>query len=120
MDIINKVIEFYCNEELESFKTSKYCLGLSNRSTQSGFCFKCGVGPSINSKPDKIKELYLYFDVVDNNNKIVEFNEYPFSFSTAIIHFYRKEVIKFTHWEEDEDFIDSIAHILNEFKNINI
>ncbi len=118
MDIINKVIEFYCDEELKSFKSSKYCLALTNQSIQAGFYFNCGVGPSVNSKPDKIKELYLYFDIVDNNNKIVEFDESSFSFSTSIIQFCRKGMIKFTHWEEDEDFIDTIVHILNEFKNM--
>lgn len=116
MNIIKKTIEFYCNAELESFKSSIYYSELSGLSNKAGFCFKYGVVPPVGSQADKIKALYLYFDIVDKDKKTVEFNECPFSFSTVIVCFSKKGMIKFSHWEEDEDFIDTIVDILIEFK----
>ena len=110
---LEQAINFYCNNELESFKSSEYFLRLTQLVEALGLKVECSFGFA----PDNKKYIYLYFDIIDDKGNLICANNDEFDalgYSTCIVSIDRKNRFKFYSWQDDEDWIDSVKWNINE------
>ena len=114
-EIIKQTLFFFIKNELESFTKSPVCSELYQLANKLGYQIQCSYGYG-----DDKKSIYLSFIVIDNNGEGVSAGEYDeyvhLNDAARIIEIDKKERIKFSLWEEDKDFIDSINWASKELK----
>lgn len=111
---LKNTLNFYYTMELRSFKESLYFSDMRNLAIKFGYEVESDFSFSENDK-----SVYLGFEVVDNSGKTVWVDgnyEGYLSYATLIAKFDKKSRVKFFHWEEDSDFIDSIISIIDVLK----
>lgn len=118
---IEKTINSYCIDEEKNFKESKYFLEIISLTHVLGFSAKVSCGENtVSNKHLFPKIVYLEISIVDETGKTVIVNELDnehLSYATSIVEIDKKKRIILKSWEDDEDFIETLAWIIKELND---
>lgn len=110
-----KVVDIYCQEELNSFKMDKYYKEILELTQKLNLKLVCDSG----QLEEKDKKVYLSISIYNQKDEIIEvYDEGILVASTILVFVDKKEKIKFFSWI-DEDFIDSLRWIIRTLKNFH-
>ncbi len=103
-----KIVDIYCQEEMNSFRKDKYYKELFELTQKLNLKLVCDCG----QLEEKDKKIYLSVSIYNQNDEIIEVYDEGFLVaSTILFSVDRKEKIKFFSWT-DEDFIDSLKWMI--------
>ena len=114
---IEKTITFYCDNELEAFKKSRYFIEIKNLVNNLGLLLECSYGEDCSHKRHP-KNIYLGIAVLNKQGEIVVvdlIDDEHLCDATNIVSIDRKGRVSFFPWE-DIDFIESLEWIIKELK----
>lgn len=110
-----KVVNIYCQEEMNGFKMNKYYKELLELTQKLTLKLVCDSG----QLEEKDKKVYLSVSIYNQKDEIIEVYDEGFLVtSTILVLVDKKEKIKFFSWT-DEDFIDSLRWIIRTLKKFS-
>lgn len=109
-----KLIDLYCDNELEEFKKSDFYVNIDSLCKEK----KCEILLNIGKAPHSESEnVYLSISLTNHKGEIVEiFDDGFLTTATELIKIDKKGRMIFHYWNEDKEFIDDLQWII---KNIN-
>ena len=117
---ISRAIEFYCRNEEETLKESKYFQEISSLVDTLGFSVNVSV-EGIFSYKKASQVVYLGISVFDGRGKtlIVDTLDYEhLSYATKIVNIDSKGRVNYYVWEEDMDFVETLGWIIEQLKKL--
>ncbi len=120
---IMQTLDYYCKNEIQILKNSEYFLEISSLAKMLGYSIDISIGEATDAKKDKYpKIIYLSFSTIDQQGKIILVDSLDFEHltdATKILEIDRKNRVKFSSWQDDVEFIESLKWILMKLKNLS-
>jgi hypothetical protein len=111
-----KLIEFYCETELEGFQKSKFYQVIDSICKEKGFFPQLIYGQDQSSKRTN---LYLSISILDEKKQIVNIYDDGFlTSSTKLVTTDKKGRYMFYRWQDDKEFLDDLLWIKSHLKKL--
>ena len=120
--IIKQTLDYYFESEIQTLKNSEHFLEISSLVKSLSYSIDISIGEAADLKKEKYpKVLYLSFSITDQHGKIILVDSMDFEHltdATKILEIDRKKRVRFSTWQDDEDFIESLEWILKELRKM--
>ena len=120
--IIKQTLDYYFESEIQTLKNSEHFLEISSLVKSLSYSIDISIGEVADLKKEKYpKVLYLSFSITDQHGKIILVDSMDFEHltdATKILEIDRKKRVRFSTWQDDEDFIESLEWILKELRKM--
>ena len=111
-----EVLSLYCNNEIETLKSSELYIRLKNLVDELKYNLVCEYGKENNSK--KTENLYLSITIFNDKNEIIEILDDGFlTASTLLVSVDKKHRYKFLSWK-DKEFIRDLNWLIKNIEHI--